>query len=102
MTVYNMLGQAVNGSNPSALAIGIYYYASAPEGHPCGALRPGFMVINHDPDGSGVIDICNGTTTTGHLPDVYLADDPWKPYIQWGLLAACAIMAVTVFKQAVK
>lgn len=104
MSCYGVDGRLVPCNDDGSLAIGLYFYGDdeIPENNPCGALRPGFLVVNHNSDGSGVINICNGSTTTGHLPDVYLADDPWKPYIQWGLLAACAIMAVTVFKQAVK
>ena len=90
-----MLGQAVDGSRRENLASGLYWYSDPTEAdHNCGSLRPGFMVLN-----GTVINVCNGTTTTAHLPDIYLTDDKWKPFIQYGLVGAIGILAFALVKR---
>lgn len=97
MNLVDMSGRIVPGNDPETLASGLYWYERPEEAdHVCGSLRPGFMVI----DGH-VINVCNGTTTTAHLPDIYLADDELKPIIQYGLLISVGILAAAIVKRVI-
>jgi hypothetical protein len=68
------------------LAIGMYFTSpSDPRNPDCGALRPIKVVTGHRRDENGeLIDViygCKGLTDTYEYPDIFIADDIWKPYL---------------------
>jgi len=105
MTGYNILGQAVDITNPETLPIGMYFVS--PEDSPvnCGSLQPVMIVAHHGVDSNGnatgVSYACNGSTTQVHEPDIYLVDDDWKHYIKYTLIIALIILSISIVKKLV-
>lgn len=112
----NALGQCVPNST-GTLAAGSYWYTDDAmkkrhedgELNPCGTfdddgnytgLRQGFMVVGRDENNNPIkIDFCAGNLVENHLPDVYLVDNTWKPYLKYVNGAVCLILVLLIVNE---